>query len=242
MLGAILTVTFHAAMPDIQGFESECDPEASAARVAEGGEWIAVRGAQLRDHEPMHDVATGTTLIVPGCGHQDAGLALRVRGDHRDFDRDHDHLVLAGHGVTGAMTTLNVTKDDGTNGTLQVLDGTFEARSTVPHIALHAAGLLALAAGAGLLRPAHPRAARSIPLGAAAGIAFALLGLRAGLGLVLFLLVAPIMAFVALAGLVGSITERHRKWWFWAALLAFALAWWSTFVPFLNAFPLTPEA
>ena len=237
----MLLVAFFAALPRIHGFEHTCEPGFSAQRLAGGG-WWAVRGAQIRDFAPVYNASDGTTLVAPGCGHGIAGLLVRVRGDHRGFDGSDDHLVLAGRGVTGSTTATNISAGEGSGATFQLLDGTFEARSRIPHALVLAGGLVALAAGIGSLRPAHPLAARILPAAAAAGVAFALLGLAADLGLVLFLMVAPAMLFVALAGLVGSVTDRNRRWWFWAVLLAFALAWWATFVAFLGAFPLTPDA
>lgn len=241
-LGVLLVLVFFAALPRIHGFEHTCDAEFSAPRLAGDG-WWAIRGAQLSDFEPAYDPINRTTLVAPGCGHNDAGVLVRVRGDQRHFDDSRDHLVLSGNGVTGATTTMEVERKwGGDNKTYHVLEGTFTARSRLPHALAFSGGLVGLAAGIGLLRPMHPLAARSLPVAATAGTAFALLGLAADLGLVLFLMVAPVMPFVALAGFVGTITERHRKWWFWAGLFAFALAWWVTFVSFLGAFPLTPDA
>jgi hypothetical protein len=241
--GVLLLVVFFSALPRIHGFEHTCDPGSSARRLAGDG-WWAIRGAQLSDVEPIYDAANRTTLVAPGCSHGDAGILVRVLGDHRGFDDDGETLVLSGTGVTGATgSTLEVERRWGQgNKTYQVLDGTFTARSHVPHALLQGSALLAAAAGVGLLRASQPLALRRLPMGAAAGLGLAHVGLAANLGLVLFLLVAPLMAFVTLGALVGTVTEWRRKWWFWAGGLAFAVAWWMTFTSFLGAYPLSPGA
>lgn len=232
-----------AALPRIHGFEHTCDADFSAPRLAGDG-WWAIRGPQIGgESSPVYDAANRTTLVVPGCGHEDAGIAVRVRGDHRGFTREDDHLILEGHGVTGDTTLLVTRARDGSNRTLHVLDGTFEAHSRVPHALVLGGGLAAAAAGLGLLRTSHPNVARTLPLGAAAGTLLGHGALGMDAGLMLFLMIAPAMMLGALGALIGTgLAWKRPSWPVRAALLAFAIAWWVTFVAFLGSYPLSPDA
>lgn len=240
-LGVLLAASFLAVAPRIHGFEHTCEREFSADRLAGDG-WFAIRGAQISDAAPQYNASDGTTTIVPGCSHGDAGIAIRVRGDHTGFTRADDRLIVSGHGVTGATTPSQVAGGDGQP--LALLEGEFRARPLWPHALLWAGALAAGAAGAGLMRPAHARAAWAMPLAALLGSALAHWAWSTDAGFGIFLVLAPLLGLIPGAvGLAGTgASWRRAGWWAWAALLAYAIAWWATFLAFGGAYPLTPDA
>jgi hypothetical protein len=241
--GLLLAACF--ALPRIHGYELHCEPEGTADRIASGG-WWAVRGSRGAGSS-VYNATDGTTLIVPGCGHGDAGLAMRVDGDLRWFGAEDDRLILSGRGVTGATTPLPTPPADEGQGQepLQLLDGTFEVRTLWGHAILQAAGLLAIACGLGLLRDASHSAPWSFPLAALVGAAIAHLLWRDVDGLLIFFVGIPVLGFAPGAvGLFGWIPfrERPRVRTGFLVVLAYAVAFWVTFVSFSGAYPLAPDA
>jgi hypothetical protein len=241
-LGALLAGVF-LALPRIHGYEVHCEPEPTAERVAGGG-WWAVRGSQ-GEGSSAYNATDDTTLIVPGCGHGDAGLAMRVEGDLRWFGAEDDRLVLSGRGVTGETSPLPARSAEDGQGQppLQLLDGTFEVRTLWGHVVAEAAGLLALACGLGMLRATSRSAPWSFPLAALVGVVLAHLLWRNVDGLLIFFIGLPLFGFAPGAvGLFGWIPFRGRVRTGFFVALAYAVAFWITFVSFSGAYPLAPDA
>jgi hypothetical protein len=243
--GFVLAVVF-LAMPRVHGYEVHCEPEPTGERVAGGG-WWAVRGSQQQT-PAVYNETNDTTLIVPGCGHGDAGLALRVKGNVSWFDGEHDRLILSGRGVTGATTMLSAPPaDDGQDQPepLQLMEGTFEVRSLWGHTLAAAGAPLALSSGLGLLRLSSRLAPFSLPAGALVGIVLAHAVWRTDLGLFIFILFLPILGIIpGIGSVVGTVAtwKGRRAFLVFATILAYAVAFWVTFIAFGGAYPLSPDA